>query len=433
MKNRWPSFFHCYLHARGLLVGVFGALLTSVVQASPLTLQQGYEMAIARSEALQITQEQVNFAKGRYDEAFSAIFPQVNLSSSELFRNSTDGFGNEGGVVPAGNRRRFRSSISFTQPIFRGFREFLLADAAKFELSSAELTKQRRREELFLEVASSFEQLRLSRADLKILSRTQETLLERLKELKDWVRLGKSKASEISAAEAERADVLASIEQVKGAEAAALEYLRFFIGDVVNEAELVGGEEAVKLDRVESYVTKGETRSDVRANSDQLGSLTKQVSVAKRERWPAINLSGNYYPYQHPDSEQDWDISVSLQMPLFDSGRISARVSQQEALRRQSELSLQQLKRSIERDIRTSYAQTLASFARVKSLSNLVGDAERSYDSQRADYKLGIVTNLDVLQAIRQVEDAKRRLLAAQVEARINVTKLAVACGDLSL
>jgi outer membrane protein TolC len=75
----------------------------------------------------------------------------------------------------------------------------------------------------------------------------------------------------------------------------------------------------------------------------------------------------------------------------------------------------------------------VASRAREKSLATLVADAEKSYESQRADYKLGIVTNIDVLQAIRQVEDAKRRLLAAGVESHINSIKLAVASGDLSL
>jgi outer membrane protein TolC len=184
---------------------------------------------------------------------------------------------------------------------------------------------------------------------------------------------------------------------------------------------------------LEQYVLKGKERADIRASTNQLASLTKQVSVASRERLPAINLSGNYYPYQDPDSAQDWDISVSLQVPLFDAGRISSRVSQQEALRRQGELNLQQLYRTAERDIRSSYALLLASRAREKSLATLVADAEKSYESQRADYKLGIVTNIDVLQAIRQVEDAKRRLLAAGVESHINSIKLAVASGDLSL
>jgi outer membrane protein TolC len=408
-------------------------LLALDALAAPLTLDQAYQKALARSEALQITEEQEKFAKGRYDEAFSAIFPQINLSASELFRNSQDGFGNEGGIVPSGSRRRFRSSVSFTQPIFRGFREFLLADAAKFELSAAAQLIERRKQELFLEVATSYEQLRLNRADLKVLARTMETLGERIRELGEWVKLGKSKASEISAAEAERADLAALVEQVKGAEAAATEYLTFYLGDEASDYELTGPRLIPASSTLEQYVLKGRERADIRASANQLASLTKQVSVASRERLPAINLSGNYYPYQDPDSAQDWDISVSLQVPLFDAGRISSRVSQQEALRRQGELNLQQLYRIAERDIRSSYAQLVASRAREKSLATLVADAEKSYESQRADYKLGIVTNIDVLQAIRQVEDAKRRLLAAGVESHINSIKLAVASGDLSL
>lgn len=410
---------------------IFAAFLCAA--AEPISLHDAYQRALARSEALQITEQQEVFAKGRYDEAISAIFPQVTLTASELFRNSQEGFGNEGGIVPAGNRRRFRSSVSFTQPIFRGFREFLLADAAKFELTAAGLAKERRKQELFLEVATSYEQLRLSVADLKILARTKETLDERISELKAWVKLGKSKASEISAAEAERADLAALVEQVKGGAAAASEFLSFLVGAEIEGLQLLPPVLNNAVLDLDEYLQRGRERADIKASAAQVASLTKQVSVAKRERLPSINLSGNYYPYQDPDSAQDWDISVNLQVPLFDAGRISSRVSQQEALRRQGELSLQQLYRASERDIRTAHAQLIASRAREKALATLVADAEKSYEFQRADYKLGVVTNLDVLQAIRQVEDSKRRLVAAEVESHINAIRLAVASGDLTL
>ncbi len=412
-----------------LIVG--GLIFAQAVFGDSLSLQDAYQRAFANSEALKISEEQTKYAEARYNEAVSAIFPQISLQATEQIRNSTSGASGEGSGIPSGSRSRFRTALSFTQPIFSGFREFLLADAAKFELRTTELQTERRREELLLDVFIAYEKLRASSLDLQVLLQAKETLDARIKELTDWIKLGKSKASEVSAAEADRADLSAVVEEARGAKLAAAELLRFYVGGEVAEIRLTVPKVQSELLGLEKYLANGANRKDILANLEQVKSAGKQLRATERERWPTVDLSGNYYPYQDPDSQQDWDLLVGLKMPLFDSGRISARVAQGRSLMRQKELSLTELRKVVDRDIRVAYQQLQSSLKSEASLRLLVSEAEKSFKSQRADYALGIVTNIDVLQAIRKVEDAKRRLLASEVESRINLQKLRILSGEV--
>ena len=91
----------------------------------------------------------------------------------------------------------------------------------------------------------------------------------------------------------------------------------------------------------------------------------------------------------------------------------------------------EEAKQLAERDVRTSYANYSSAMAELSALQRLIDASERNYSSQKKDYELGVVTNLEVLRAIRSLQDARRSLLRAEATAHINLARLRVNAGGI--
>lgn len=418
---------------------LFALLLFSALShADTLTLADCLRLARERSEQLLLLDQDLQAAEGRYQEAWSQILPQLGLSASERLRNSpssdvanTPGGNTQGGFV--GTRSdRFLNSVTVSQPIFSGFRDYLLMRAAQAEIRASEAQRERAAQLLDQDVAELFFQVLLYKGDLTELGANVQTLEQRIAELQKWLQLGKSRESEVVAAQAELADAHVTEENTRGFYNVSRELLAFLLGLPAEQVQLTAPTPPLLQPDLEPLLAQATSRADLRAANEMRDSAAKQLKAVSRERWPRISLDGNYYLEESPDTSRDWDATFALSMPIFDSGRISSREQQGRAQLRSSELRVEELKRVIERDVRRAYADVVSTLSEYKRLIELVSLSERNFSLQRKDYELGIVTNLQVLQSLRQYRDSRRRLLASQAQLHIKQMRLQVAAGGLS-
>ncbi|HYE74904.1 MAG TPA: TolC family protein, partial [Blastocatellia bacterium] len=172
-------------------------------------------------------------------------------------------------------------------------------------------------------------------------------------------------------------------------------------------------------------------RPDVIAALYARKSAEKQLSAAKGEHWPTISAEGNYYLKQNPDSDRDWNVLLTFDLPLFEGGIIEARVRERKALLRSSELNLDLIRRTAVREVRTAYNDFIASAAQVVRLQETVKLTTENYRVQSEDYTRGVVNRLEVLQALQQMHQARRQLQDAQIAAQNQLVRLHVAAGEI--
>lgn len=428
---------------RRIVLGVIGSVLvlaaSALADTKDLTLDQAFALTKERSERLAISREQVVLAEARYSEAVGALFPQISLNAAERLRNSGDTgnqFGDSTGIGTSGfsgsRSDRFLMGVGLHQPIFAGFRDILLAQSLKAEKRSQNYLSEREMELLYADLAEVFYQVILYQGDMQELGETLIVLRQRIKELNQFVGLGKARESEVLAAEEEIAQTEATIGQTEGLLSASREALAFLTGLPAEELRPVSTLNSGIVPGVEEWLARGKTRSDLKAAIEKVDASQKELTAAEREHWPVVSLEGNYYLDESPETSREWDTLFKLEVPIFSGGQIDARIRQQESLLRQTELKKQELGRAAERDIRTAYVNYTSARKQVQRLGELVKASEKNYQSQRDDYQLGIVNNLDVLQGIRSLRDAKRKLLLARIQEMTNVARLAVAAGGLS-
>ncbi len=414
------------------------------VPPGPFDLQTCYELSVLRSETLGMKEEDVKVAQARYWQTVGAILPKVHVITTERVQNrtggvgsgsfnsdpSSGGFSSGGGGGGGGRPDQFVSRLNVKQPIFSGFREFNTGSAGKAEIEARKLTKQRALQLLYLDVADVFHQILMYEADLTILGDVKTALDQRIEELDKRIKLGKSRPGEMLMAKSDLASNMATIEQARGLLGASRELLAFLTGVPSDKLKLKDAAPPLPTsDALEAYLKQTGERPDLLAAIANERSARRQLSAAKGEHFPTISAEGNYYLKQSPDFKQEWNVLLTCDIPLFEGGAIEARVSEKKAMVRSSELNLDLVRRTAEKDVRTEYNNFMATIAQVVCLKETVQVATENFNIQTHDYKLGVVSNLDVLEALKLQHEARRQLLNAETDARVNMVRLHVAAG----
>lgn len=410
----------------------------------PYDLQEIYRLSVETSERLQRSVQDIKIAEAQYRQVLAAVYPQLNVGleqrirdDSEFGRVARNGVSAEDGATPTAGtsgtigRSQLEGTLSVSQEIFNGFREFLLADALEYETQALRLDLQRNRELLFLDVAALFYQALQTEAELAVLDRSEDTLKDRVRELENFRSLGKSRDSEVLAARADRQTLLAEKARTLGVRRATLELLAFLSGVPASDLVLDSTFPLPLVDSLDSYLDKVHEHAELRAAALRVDAQRERVRAAERAYWPRLSLVGTTYPYEDPNRTRDWEVALRLSMPLFDGGRIDAQTDEAEAQLRSADLLAQEIRRLIHRDIRTAFERTQAAQQELIRLQDLVQTLRKSYQSQRRDYDLGVVSNLEVLQAIRQLNEAQRQLVVVRHSVARNLVDLRVAAGGI--
>ena len=159
-------------------------------------------------------------------------------------------------------------------------------------------------------------------------------------------------------------------------------------------------------------------RPDIRKAERDLASATAQIGVAEAQLYPSISISGSITPtYTNRDGSHgditSWTFGPSLNLPVFDGGRLRANVEVQKSNSKVAYLvwkaavlnAVEQVENAlsaIHRDART-----------VEALRNQVKTAQETLELSTASYKDGASSLLDVLEAQRSVSDTQASLAVA--------------------
>ncbi len=413
----------------------------------PLSLEDCYTASLATSEVLKRHSEEIVVAEARYQKAVAAIYPQLTFGVAQRFRNSSSfgqvsRSGSSSGFDGGDPNTPFRSSslgrnqvegvFTLSQPIFNGFRDLYAARALAATKEAATLEVVRERELLYSAVADLFFQVGMYQADQRVLESTIEVLRQRITELESFVKLGKARESEVLAAQSDLEEARVVHTQVDGLLDETRELLAFLVGTPAQELRIVSTVLTPPLAPLEAYLSRSSTRADLTAARRRHEAALLERTVRARASWPALRAEANGYAFEDPDRNRDWDVLLRLDLPLYTAGRIDAEIAEADVNARQQALVASERSREIERDVRRAYAK-VTSAQREKSQATLLrSTAKRNLAVQRKDYTDGVVTNLEVLSAIRRVQDAERRLLAIEAALGRATAELEVATGGIS-
>lgn len=400
------------------------APLAAADDATPPTLAEAYRLALKRSETIAIQAEAIKQTEGRFLQALSTALPRATFELSEKRQN---GGGSSASTLKKIPERKF----IFSQPLFSGFKEFAAIAGSRAEHRQRMAERAHAELLLLVDVADAFYLLHERREDRKALEEIRAALTQRLSELGERERLGRSRRSEVVSAKARLLRVEADMELAHSQETTARQLLEFLTGrSPINEIQEDETPLSV-LETEEASVAKASTRPDVRAAEEAWRVARNEVRIAQAKFWPTVNLDSNVYTKRvGVASDVDWDALLTVDVPLFQGGEAVGAVRESASLARQAKLEWEETRRQAALDIRDAYTEFNAAMSRTQALAKAFAAAEESLSLQEADYRMSLVNNLDVLEALQALQDAKRDYIHAAHEAKRLYWQLRAATGE---
>ncbi len=389
----------------------------------PLTLRDCYKLALKESEFIAIDSEQIKIAEAHFLQAFGTLMPQASFSRYDLRQHSPS--------APQYDRS-FEQKFVFTQELFTGFKEFAQMAASKYEKKQNENEKIRAEQLLFANVSDAFYLVLEEREDIKSLEATESAFADRIKELKTRVDLGKSRNSEVVNTEVQLYSIEEQIELAKSQELVARELLEFLLGRPFKEITETDSDFSLKPEA--EYISQAPFRTDVQAADFAWKSDKENIVVARSGFFPAVSLQSDIYGHRaSTPTDSKWDALLSINVPIFEGTTTYGQVKEATAKANQSGLLFRRTGREAVQDIHDSYVIAQAAFTRTDILRKALSSAEQNYDLQTQDYKLNVVSNLDVLAAISDLENIRRNFVHTSYEGKRFYWQLQVAAGIIDL
>lgn len=411
-------------------VSLLGVIAGSILAIAPghtaeaLTLAEYFDAALARSEVVATQAELIRQAEERYQQVNAARLPRVDGFASYFRQDSPD----RPLTGAAAVTRQPLLGVSATQPLFRGFREFAALRQSEALIDAQNQDYRHARVALFKDVAQNFYTVLSLEQELTNLAEEIEQNRAREREIRGRVRIGRSRASEILTVQSAISTLRAEVEQLQGQLRVTREVFAFLSGLDAQTPLQDTAALPEQLPPVKEFLARTALRPDVQAARQRVTAALEGIEIAKGARLPSVDLSGTYY-LDRPDNLRgvDWDVGIGLTVPLYTGGALQSQIREAASQRTQAELSVTQTSRLAEQEIRSAYQSVLYDRARLEALARATESARKNYEAQTRDYRLGLVTNLEVLQALTALQQNRRALDRARYAMKLDYARLEAA------
>lgn len=399
--------------------GVTAEKLAEAQGAGPLSLWDVYALSVDRTERLPQRAEGLEQSRARRQQAVGAVFPRVSLrAGADLQDGSSD--------------LTKTVALSAKQPLLTGLNEVAALRGAPHEIAQRQFELRHEAGRLLLDVARGFYGVLRLEENLRSNAAIRDLTNKQIAELKRRVRLGRSRPSELLSAQAQSARLDAQLLDLEDQLSQARESLVALAGIGPDQVlEETAPPQGVNFDLARAE-TDAENRADVAAAREAVAVAEAQVLAAKGGHFPTLSLDGNYYLVRDGAADDvKWDAGLSVDLPLFSGGAVNGRVREARSRKRQAELTLSTVRRQAKQEIRSSYRSLEAALKELDAYDKALKAAQENYDVISREFGLSLVTHLDVLRALTDLETARDNHQRVRFQILVDRVWLGVAVGYL--
>ncbi|MCD6363346.1 MAG: TolC family protein [Synergistetes bacterium] len=442
---------------RGIILAVLALWISLSGVASGLTLDlnKALDLASKKNPKLREAMAAVEAAKAKLIQAESLLYPKIDFQTTKLEKSKTEaGFPEfppglnpspadqflyelmKGVVGGLGSSMApdYQANISLTYPLYLGGKRSALIKSAKENLLS-ELEKLREvKQEVFYSVNEAYYKLLKAKSMLSLARDTKKQLEAHLREVKALVEVGIASRSDLLRVEVALANADLGIIRAEHAVKLARLGLKFAIGlnideDIKVKEELgyspIGGELSEYLKEAYSR------RPEILSVQHLISALKASERAALADYRPQLLLSANYQwsGDTFPPEDNSWNVALVLSFKLFDGGETKGKVKEARANLRKLEATFENLKKGVALEVESAYLSVKEAEKRIKVAGAQVEKALEDFRIAEEEYKAGVGTNIDVLDAQTAWKEMKVNYIQALYDANVAVAKLLLAIG----
>lgn len=428
-----------------LYAGSLGYGAETSLQA-PFTLSDLIQLALVQNPQIAAAKEEIRVQTRGADVAKRQRFPRIDANLSYL-----GSFVEEKRIIPRAlledrpqTLDKFATnigdvSVTFSVPLYTGGRLSALVAIGELATQVAENRLLQTRNDLIFNIAATYYTILRIREDIKATEASLQALEEARKNISLLLEVGKAAKVDLFKINTRVAAVTQELIRVKNALELAHAGLNTLLGleDVTKRLDIVGQLTLTPqaIDLPQSIAEALARRPEIQIVRRQVEVQEQRVRIARSERLPQIHLNSRYLAATGDTEtfriDSDGTVGISLSVPLFTSGVISARIGQAEAelARAREELRQQQLTISLE--VERAYLTLLEAQERQKTAEAALAEAREALRIEQMKLQLGKGIVEDLLDAQAAELQAETNLFRALADANIAQAELRRAVGNI--
>jgi multidrug efflux system outer membrane protein len=376
------------------------------------TLNDLVTKALVNNSDIKIAVARIEEADAVLREVGAALFPQVDLNAGGSRSRVT-----QAGAFPAfgaNPRSSYNVSLGTSFEIdfwgkFRRARESARAQAlsTRYAKDTVSLSLAGLVANNYLVLRSLDSQLIVAQNNLK----NRETSLALTQRRLDG---GVASALDVQQAEVAAANLSAQLADIARLRALTMHQLAVLTGDL--DLDLLTAD--IKSLPMPPMPPAGlpsallESRPDVRQAEEQMIAANANIGVAKAALYPSISLTARLGGESLElgdvlkSAARIWNGGLSLNLPIFDSGKLNARVDQASAKQKQVLASYEGVVQNAFREVNDALVNLRQQTERESALNRSQDAAQKALQISENRYQAGYSAYLDVLDAQRVYNDA---------------------------
>jgi outer membrane protein len=375
------------------------------------TLEDFFSAAIEYSPQLKIAEERLNIGSARTSAAKGQLLPQLraNASRSDNRRNAL------------GQEQTFdgeRYSITLTQVLFN-WQAFSARNEASLLEDQFEAEYFGELAFLLTDVAEKYFDVLLASDALNSIASEFDAVSNQLDQIQSMYDRQLAQITDLYQAQASLAAVEAQQLQLQTELAMRREALRSASG--VESGDLYRLSDEANIPPLENSINywvqqAEENNHQIRAREYAVEAADKRIDQRRGAYMPQVN-----FIVQRQDSDVGFDnrpqdrtdntyIGLDVTIPLYAGGSNRAGVREATSQRRIAESELRQVQLQANERVRSAYLQVQSAETMIEAARKLLESTELTSTAMQRGFELGAVTNVDVLNALRDQFRAERDL-----------------------
>lgn len=437
-----------------LIISVFTVGMVQAQEAQTITLQQAITYALEHKADAKKAKLEIENAEYRIDETRGAALPQVNGTGSITYNpllqktalpaefGALIGKPGEAVVVAFGQKWQSTANVAVTQQIFNQAL-FTGLKAAKSTREFYEINSTLTDEQLIERVANAYYQVFQAQLQLQTIDINLENTTKTHKVIEGLVNAGLAKkidldrlAVNINNLKASRQQVVNSLEQSENA-------LKFAMGmDITQPIVLPKETFDVDLSKyIETESVDGRTEVKLQQKQLELLELNRKATIA--ERYPILSFTGNlgylgmgnHFPIFSSASGVNWSpfsgIGLNLAVPIFKGGSTKAKINQRTIDIKKAQVDLENIKLGLQLEVENAKSTIRNNLLTVESNRRNVGMAKDVLSNTENNYRNGLATLTDLLDAEKAYADAQNNLNTSLLNYKVAEIQMIKANGQL--
>ncbi len=369
-----------------------------------------YQRALLASPELKGSQYSLDIIRAQEDQAFGKLLPQAairgNYSGNQLKYETRSGTGYPGSSA----------GLNIRQPLF-DLQAYLLMRSQQSRTAQGEEGLVAAHQQLIYDLVERYVDALEAADKTEIISAELDSTEKQLTRVKAMSERQMALVTDLYELEARVETLRTNLIDSKNDANIALEKLRELTGDAVISIQPVrlDTQQPAPEGSVDIWVEQvNHSNPDISALKHGVESADRSISAYQAGHLPRVELqAGANYSDTSFNNQQSppytvGTVGVEATIPIYEGGITSARVREAEGRKGLGSSQLEQKQRELEKLTRASYLDMTTASARSLATDRQLEANEKSRLAMEKGYELGVVTIVDLLNAQKQLSEARK-------------------------